>query len=238
MRCKNCGSENEENLYICQNCGSPLYDEEPLEETPEEMGNTRIVPVVASSSTPAQKPSSSNVAGGSNGSNRNNDNDEEQKKKTQITVIIIVLALVLVIVVGVLIGVLVHSKNVNDASESTSSSDVSSTVVSTTEPRKTTTKAPTTTEAPTTTTEPPTTTTQAMKYMVEVSCTNGGTVNGRGMYLPNEDCTVTAVADAGFEFDGWYINGKRVSSSPNYKFKVKADTNLEAVFTQQIMEQE
>lgn len=233
MRCKNCGSENEENLYICQNCGSPLYDEEPIEEASEEMGNTKIVPVVAPPSTPAQKPSSPNLG---NGSNRND--DEEKKKKTQITVIIIVLALVLVIVVGVLIGVLVHSKNANDATESTSSTDVSSTVVSTTEKRTTTTKAPTTTEAPTTTTEPPTTTTEAMKYMVEVSCTNGGTVNGRGMYLPNEDCTVTAVADAGFEFDGWYINGKRVSSSPNYKFKVKADTNLEAVFTEQIMEQE
>ena len=46
MRCKNCGSENEENLYICQNCGSPLYDEEPIEEASEEMGNTKIVPVV------------------------------------------------------------------------------------------------------------------------------------------------------------------------------------------------
>ena len=27
MRCKNCGSENEDGRYICQNCGSPLYDE-------------------------------------------------------------------------------------------------------------------------------------------------------------------------------------------------------------------
>ncbi|MDE6659485.1 MAG: zinc-ribbon domain-containing protein, partial [Eubacterium sp.] len=25
MRCKNCGSENEDGRYICQNCGSPLY---------------------------------------------------------------------------------------------------------------------------------------------------------------------------------------------------------------------
>ena len=27
MRCKNCGFENEDGRYICQNCGSPLYDE-------------------------------------------------------------------------------------------------------------------------------------------------------------------------------------------------------------------
>ena len=34
MRCKNCGSENEDNLYICQNCGSPLYDEdEPINDS-------------------------------------------------------------------------------------------------------------------------------------------------------------------------------------------------------------
>ena len=32
MRCKNCGSENDDNLYICQNCGSPLYDEDDENE--------------------------------------------------------------------------------------------------------------------------------------------------------------------------------------------------------------
>ena len=34
MRCRNCGSENDDNLYICSNCGSPLYDEqEEITET-------------------------------------------------------------------------------------------------------------------------------------------------------------------------------------------------------------
>ena len=28
MRCKNCGFDNEEGRYICENCGSPLYDED------------------------------------------------------------------------------------------------------------------------------------------------------------------------------------------------------------------
>lgn len=231
MRCKNCGSENEENLYICQNCGSPLYDEEPIEETQDEMGNTKIVPVVAPS-TPTQKPSGAN---GSN--NENRDNDDEKKKKTQTTAIIIVLALVLVVVVGVLIGVLVHnSKNQNN--EESTSTTVSTTAEVTTEKNQITTTTTTTTEAPTTTTQPQTTTTEAKQYMVEVSCSNGGTVNGRGMYSLNEECTVNAVVDPGYEFDGWYINGKRVSSSSSYTFTVKADTNLEAVFTEQIMEQE
>ena len=27
MRCKNCGADNDDNRYICEVCGSPLYDE-------------------------------------------------------------------------------------------------------------------------------------------------------------------------------------------------------------------
>ena len=51
MRCKNCGSENDDNLYICQNCGSPLYDENDENEAIKEddMGKTRVAPVVTSS---------------------------------------------------------------------------------------------------------------------------------------------------------------------------------------------
>ena len=41
MRCKNCGSENDDNLYICQNCGSPLYDES---DDPRDIGKTKVVP--------------------------------------------------------------------------------------------------------------------------------------------------------------------------------------------------
>ena len=50
MRCKNCGSENDDNLYICQNCGSPLYDEDDENEAVKEddMGKTRVAPVVQS----------------------------------------------------------------------------------------------------------------------------------------------------------------------------------------------
>ena len=31
MRCKNCGTENDDNRYICENCGSPLYDEDNID---------------------------------------------------------------------------------------------------------------------------------------------------------------------------------------------------------------
>lgn len=51
MRCKNCGSENDDNLYICQNCGSPLYDEDDENDAIKEddLGKTRVAPVVPSS---------------------------------------------------------------------------------------------------------------------------------------------------------------------------------------------
>ena len=39
------------------------------------------------------------------------------------------------------------------------------------------------------------------------------------------------IADDDFEFDGWYKNGKRVSSNEVYTFAVKDNTELEAVFT-------
>lgn len=31
MRCKNCGTYNDDNRYICETCGSPLYDEDEIQ---------------------------------------------------------------------------------------------------------------------------------------------------------------------------------------------------------------
>mgnify|MGYP000337928203 CR=1 FL=1 len=31
MRCKNCGADNDDNRYICEVCGSPLYDEDDFD---------------------------------------------------------------------------------------------------------------------------------------------------------------------------------------------------------------
>jgi len=39
MRCKNCGFENEDNRYICQNCGSPLFDEEEIPAAADDSNN-------------------------------------------------------------------------------------------------------------------------------------------------------------------------------------------------------
>ena len=71
MRCKNCGSENEDNLYICQNCGSPLYDEDDGENEvvyDDDMGKTRVAPAVQSNQRPASNQSPRN----SKNENKNN----------------------------------------------------------------------------------------------------------------------------------------------------------------------
>lgn len=47
MRCKNCGFDNEEGRYICENCGSPLYDEDNEINPENDNGNTKIIPNVS-----------------------------------------------------------------------------------------------------------------------------------------------------------------------------------------------
>lgn len=218
MRCKNCGSENEDNLYICQNCGSPLYDEDDNDALAEdEMGKTKVVPAVAGSSRGTAQPAHT--------SRTNTENDEKQKQKEKTIAVIVILAVVLAVVVGVLAAVLIsNSKSKNDVE------DTSVPIVTTTEAPSTT--APTTTQTTTeTTTESTTESTTVVEYNVTVSCSQGGEVEGDGVYANGEKCTVIARADDGFVFDGWYKNGKRVSSNEVYSFSVKSNTDLEAVFT-------
>ncbi len=220
MRCKNCGSENDDNLYICQNCGSPLYDEDDENDAIKEddLGKTRVAPVVPSS----QKNVQNQHRGNQNAKNKQN------PKKEKTVIIIVVLAVILAIVIAVLASVLIsNSKKKNNVEDTPVSIASTTKEQSTTMP---TTAATTTTE---TTTQPTTeTTTQAVvEYTVSVSCSQGGEVEGDGSYAEGEKCTVIARADDEYEFDGWYKNGKRVSSNEVYTFAVNGNTSLEAVFT-------
>lgn len=223
MRCKNCGSENDDNLYICQNCGSPLYDEDDENETVKEddMGKTRVAPVVQSNQRPA-----SNQPPHNNKDNKN-DNKNNNKSKEKTLIIIVVLAVVLALVVTIIASVLISNSKKNNDVEDTS---FSTTLAPTTE---STTLAPTTapTTTPTTTETTTQSTTQVTEYTVTASCSQGGEVEGDGVYAQGEKCTVIARADDEYEFDGWYKNGKRVSSNEAYTFTVNGDTELEAVFT-------
>ncbi|WP_420022305.1 InlB B-repeat-containing protein, partial [Bacteroides uniformis] len=44
-------------------------------------------------------------------------------------------------------------------------------------------------------------------------------------------CTVTARANSGYSFDGWYEGSSKVSSSASYTFTVSSNRTLTAKFT-------
>ena len=61
---------------------------------------------------------------------------------------------------------------------------------------------------------------------VTITVTGG---NGGGSYNVGDTVTVTANAPAeGKEFDGWYVNGEKVSSDNSYTFTVTEGITLEA----------
>lgn len=58
----------------------------------------------------------------------------------------------------------------------------------------------------------------------------GGTVTGGGNYTEGEQCTVTAIANAGYTFVEWTENGEQVSTEANYTFTVSGNRTLVAEF--------
>ncbi|MFR5875610.1 MAG: InlB B-repeat-containing protein [Eubacterium sp.] len=220
MRCKNCGSENDDNLYICQNCGSPLYDED--EEINEQNGETQVFSALDDE---YNKPARSS-------SNKNDiSNDDKNKKKKQQTIaIIIILAVILIsIIIGVIVAVASKS-NQEETTASTEATTISTTNETTKESTTLQTTTESTTESTTKATTTTTTTTEATTYTVTLSCNDGGEVNGDGTYKRGENVTVVAKPADSYEFDGWYKGSSKVSSNTKYTFTVTGDSNLEAVF--------
>ena len=71
----------------------------------------------------------------------------------------------------------------------------------------------------------------AKQYKVDVSCEESmGTVKGAGTYAAGQVVTVHAIAAEGTSFVGWFRNGTCVSSKKTYRFTVREDTSLYAVF--------
>ena len=73
----------------------------------------------------------------------------------------------------------------------------------------------------------------ARKYTITVSAnpTAGGTVAGGGTYRGGKTCTLTATANAGYVFDGWYEGSTKVSSDTNYSFIVSSNRTIQGKFT-------
>ena len=55
-----------------------------------------------------------------------------------------------------------------------------------------------------------------------------GSVSGAGSFEYLSSKTVTATANIGYTFDGWYIDGTRVSTSTSYTFTVEKSVTIEA----------
>lgn len=68
------------------------------------------------------------------------------------------------------------------------------------------------------------------KYGVALSSETGGKVYGNGTYEHGSNCMASAIPDMGYEFDGWYKNGIRVSAAASYTFKVEQETALVGKF--------
>ena len=68
-------------------------------------------------------------------------------------------------------------------------------------------------------------------YTVNVSYDeNQGAASAGGEFTAGDFCLLTVTAKEGFAFDGWYIDGKKVSSDASYRFAVKSNVNVEAKF--------
>lgn len=60
----------------------------------------------------------------------------------------------------------------------------------------------------------------------------GGSVSGGGTFNIGTTITVTATANAGYKFQGWYSGNNKVSNNPNYTLTVTSNLSLVARFIQ------
>lgn len=205
MRCKNCGAENDDSRFICEICGSPLYDEndEIMEANSEEAEAVDYA-----------------------------DYEEEQKKKRNIIIgIVVAVVAVVAIIVGVAFGM--SGGKEEETTSTTESTAASTTKVTTTKPTtKSTTESTTESTTVSTTAPTTTTTTAAPKFTVAVDIDGNGVVSGDGTFEQGAKTALVATADSGYEFAGWYDNttGKLVASGSKYTINVKSNLSLTAKF--------
>ena len=70
------------------------------------------------------------------------------------------------------------------------------------------------------------------EYSVKIKSNENGTAIGGGLYVKGEFAKVTATANEGYRFDGWYSGDECISREAEYRFAVETDTTLTAVFLQ------
>mgnify|MGYP000562093750 FL=1 len=67
-------------------------------------------------------------------------------------------------------------------------------------------------------------------FTVSVTAEAGGKVSGGGTVEKGKETTVTATADEGYKFEGWYKGTEKVSDKAQYKFTVTENVELTAKF--------
>ena len=222
MRCKNCGFDNNEGRYICENCGSPLFDDDG-EIIPED-GDLQNEPPHK-----LDEPEDPYAE---------DDEDEKLKNKKNIIIIIVLAVILVAMIVGIIVAAVVNKKDETTTDPSVSiTTDANETETQKTTRSRTTTERTTesTTERTTTTTERTTTTTVARYTVtVDVDGTQGGSVTGAGTFEAGSRTTLVATVNDGYQFAGWYDNdtGSMVASGTSYTITVNSNRSLTARFTQ------
>lgn len=219
MRCKNCGFNNDDGRYICENCGSPLYDESAeiaeAEDNPDSADtDTEDINEIAQSS-------------------------EESKNKKSLIIIIVLAVILVALIVGIIVSAATN-KNKEPETESVSISTSSETEsrehttkkATTEKTTKETTTESTTRETTTKETTTEKTTAAPVIYNVYVDIDGNGTVSGDGAFKAGEKAVLIATPAENAQFDGWYDNatGKLVASGSKYTITVSKDISLTAKF--------
>ena len=77
--------------------------------------------------------------------------------------------------------------------------------------------------------------TDTFNIMVSANNIRGGTVSGGGEFSMGDICTVTAVPNDNFVFEGWMENETIVSHDSTYSFTVVRDRDLVAIFNENVV---
>lgn len=219
MRCKNCGFDNQEGRYICENCGSPLFDD-----------SSEIIPEEDDiENRPAQRIDEAEEA------DETDDDDEKLKNKKSLIIIIVLAVILVAMIVGIVVAAVVNKDDQTTTKPTVSvTQDMTEDETEKTTKNKTTTEketTETTTEETTETTTAPTTT--VARYTVSVDIDGNGSVSGSGTYESGKRATLVAKPDDGYQFAGWYDNdtGAQVASGTRYSITIDSDRSLTARFT-------
>ncbi len=235
MRCKNCGADNDDNRYICEVCGSPLYDENDFDNA-NGISDDRTQTFKAVNEPDNQVQSRNgnyyNDYDKDNQYNNRKNNEPESKKKGAEKKSIIVIAVLAVILIAIIASVaaIAHNKNKENTASSSELTKIS-TESSSTSGRYDTTKQKTTESTTESTTEKTTKQTTASLWIINTSSSGGGEAEGDGKYENGKKVTLIARADDGYKFDGWYSNGVKVSSKEEYTFTANQNASFSAVFS-------